>query len=74
MTPKDKAADLINKFSKELAPKVVDEIIDALELYDILTELYLKQEFGIEFFSSELQNMDDDFRYWDKVKQEIEKP
>jgi len=71
MIPKDKAKDLINKFGKELAPKVVDEIIDALETYDTLTESYIKAEFDIDYFSCELQNMEEDFRYWDKVKREI---
>jgi hypothetical protein len=71
MKTEDKAIDLINKFGKELASKVVDEIIDALELYDTLTESNLRQEFGLEYFSSELQNMDNDFRYWDKVKKQL---
>ena len=71
MVSEDRAKDLINKFGKELASKVVDEIIDALELYDTLTELHLKQEFGLDYFSSELQNMDNDFRYWDKVKKQL---
>jgi hypothetical protein len=85
MIPKEKAEELVNKYllktpvgfhiddAKQCALIAVNEIIDALELYDTLTELYLKQEFGLDYFSSELQNMDNDFRYWDKVKQEIEK-
>jgi len=71
MISEDRAKDLINKFGKELASKVVDEIIDALETYDTSTESYLKQDFGLDYFSSELQNMDSDFRYWDKVKREL---
>lgn len=59
MTPINRAKDLISKFGKELALKVVDEIIDALETYDDINDTY------------ELQNMDGDFRYWDKVKHEI---
>ncbi len=59
MTPINRAKDLISKFGKELALKVVDEIIDALETYDEINDTY------------ELQNMDGDFRYWDKVKHEI---
>jgi hypothetical protein len=71
MTPKDRAKDLISKFGKEVALKVIYEIIDALEKYDELTEQYLKDEFGLEYFSVELQNMDNDFRYWDNVEIEI---
>jgi hypothetical protein len=59
MIPTDRARDLKSKFGKELAPKVVDEIIDALEKYDDVNDTF------------ELQNMDCDFRYWDKVKHEL---
>lgn len=83
MTPKEKAQQLVKKYlpnfieqydnhgfddydynedkAKECALIAVDEIIDALEKYDDRNDTY------------ELQNMDGDFRYWDKVKQEIEK-
>ena len=83
MTPKEKAEQLVKKYltycveiydnmgfddydynedkAKECALIAVDEIIDALEKYDDRNDTY------------ELQNMDGDFRYWDKVKQEIEK-
>jgi hypothetical protein len=61
LSPKEKAKDLQNKFGKELAPKVVDEIINALETYDDVNDTF------------ELQNMDGDFRYWDKVKHELTK-
>jgi hypothetical protein len=73
MIPTEKAKDLVSKFGVEVAVKVVDEIMDALELYDDFTEKYLKDEFGLEYFSAELQNMDGDFRYWDKVKHELTK-
>lgn len=83
MIPKEKAEELIDKFmlvepiyfgtAKEHALIAVDEIIDALELYDNSTEGYLKEEFGLTYFSCELQNMDSDFRYWEEVKNEIEK-
>ena len=59
MNAKEKAKDLVDKFGKELAPKVVEEIIDALETYDDLNDTF------------ELQNMDGDFRYWDKVQHEL---
>lgn len=56
LSPKEKAKDLQNKFGEELAPKVVDEIINALENQDNVNDTF------------ELQNMDGDFRYWDNVK------
>jgi hypothetical protein len=79
MTPKEKAQELAMKFdkygetdnAKQCALIAVDEIIDALEKYDELTEKHLKDEFDVTYFSCELQNMDSDFRYWEKVKQEI---
>jgi hypothetical protein len=64
----------LNKgMAKQCALIAVDEIIKSMSRYDDLIEEDLKREFGIEFFSSELQNMDGDFRYWQQVKQEIEK-
>jgi hypothetical protein len=60
-------------YAQRCALIAVDEIIDALEKYDELTEKHLKDEFNVTYFSCELQNMDSDFRYWNKVKQEIEK-
>jgi hypothetical protein len=73
MSPTERAQDFVSKFGKEVAVKVVDEIIDALSLYDEFTEKHLKDEFGLEYFSAELQNMDGDFRYWDKVKYYLKK-
>ena len=73
MSPIERAQDLVSKFGKEVAVKVVDEIINALSLYDDFTEQHLKDEFGLEYFSAELQNMDGDFRYWDKVKYYLKK-
>jgi hypothetical protein len=71
LTPLEKAEQLIDNVGVLIALFIVNEIIDALETYDNFTEQYLKDEFGIEYFSAELQNMDSDFRYWNKVKQEI---
>lgn len=51
----------------------VDEILKALYEYDKNTEEYLKDDFGDKFMSCELQNMEWDFRYWEEVKQEIQK-
>ena len=72
MTPKEKARELFDKYqiagsqwyvdtTKNYALIAIDEIIDALEKYDDRNDTY------------ELQNMDGDFRYWEQVKQEIEK-
>ena len=69
LTPKQKAEELVEKFSdledgemyigkaKQCALIAVDEIINSLENY------------GKE--SDELQNMENDFRYWQEVKQEL---
>ena len=69
LTPKEKAKELVEKFSdledgemyigkaKQCALIAVDEIINSLENY------------GKE--SDELQNMENDFRYWQEVKQEL---
>jgi len=73
LTPLEKAEQLIDNVGVLIALFTVNEIIDALEKYDDLTEQYLKDEFGIKYFSTELQNMDSDFRYWNKVKQLITK-
>ena len=88
MNPTEKAKDLFDKFYKQIdhqdiywdidsvakqaAILSVKEIIEALEEYDNSTEKYLKEEFGKDYFSAELQNMDSDFRYWSKVKYELE--
>jgi PP-loop superfamily ATP-utilizing enzyme len=79
MTPKEKAKELIDKHymeglsdrqAKECALITVESIIDALETYDDRTEQSLKDD-GFDYFSCELQNMESDFRYWVKVKNEI---
>jgi hypothetical protein len=65
-----------NKIKKEYAIQcaliAVNEIIDALETYDDMTERHLKREFP-NYLSCELQNMEQDFRYYEQVKKEIEK-
>ena len=63
---------LCTVIAKYCALIAVDKIIDALEKYDELTEKHLKDKFDVTYFSCELQNMDSDFRYWNKVKQEIQ--
>jgi hypothetical protein len=70
MTPQEKAKELVEwvmhygaskEFAKLFALQVVKEIDHALTEYDNRNNTY------------ELQNMDGDFRWWDIVKQEIEK-
>jgi hypothetical protein len=82
MEAKEKARELVDKFTVvglqqrnegiQCAIIAVDEILEALEEYDERTENYLKKDFS-NYFSSELQNMEQDLRYWQEVKQEIEK-
>ena len=73
MTPQEKAKELVGKFyyrkvihntsiidSKQCALMAVDEIEKALTDYGR----------GDSF---QLQNMDSEFRFWEQVKQEIEK-
>jgi hypothetical protein len=57
--------------AKQCALIAVNQIIEALETYDEMTEKHLKREFP-NYLSCELQNMEQDFRYYQKVKQEIE--
>jgi len=57
--------------AKNIALIAVGQIINALREYDTSTEGYLKDEFGLKYFSAELQNMESSFRYWDKFKNEI---
>jgi hypothetical protein len=57
--------------SKQCALIAVNQIIEALETYDEMTEKHLKREFP-NYLSCELQNMEQDFRYYQQVKQEIE--
>ena len=64
---------LCTEISKKMALLTVDKIIDSLNEYDTITEKHLKDEFGLDYFSCELQNMDSDFRYYENVKQQIQK-
>ncbi len=59
--------------AKQCALIDTQNTIDALSEYDKRTEEYLKKQFP-NYFSAELQNMDSDFRYWNKIKQAIENP
>ena len=58
--------------AKQCALIAINEIIKALEEYDERTEKNLKKEFP-DYLSFELQNMEQDFRLYEKVKQETEK-
>lgn len=83
MNSKEKAMELVDKYfldereicnvyihAKQCALICVNEILQSLNEYDENTESYLKEEFP-NYFSFEKQNMDSDFRYWEKVKEEI---
>jgi hypothetical protein len=82
MEAKEKAKELVDRFTVvglqqrnegiQCAIIAANEILEALEEYDERTENYLKKDFP-NYFSSELQNMEQDLRYWQEVKQEIEK-
>jgi hypothetical protein len=80
MTAKEKAKELVDKMAfevcktdaKQCALIAVNQIIEALETYDDMTEKHLKREFP-NYLSCELQNMEQDFRYYEQVKREIEK-
>lgn len=63
---------LNNAAAKQCALIAINEIIDALETYDERTEKHLKREFP-NYLSCELQNMEQDFRYYEQVKTEINK-
>lgn len=87
-TAKEEAKELILKYyelvknkypstsgmplAKECALIDINNTIDALETYDDMTERHLKREFP-NYLSCELQNMEQDFRYYEQVKREIEK-
>ena len=82
MTPKEKAKELYQKFykiqmihnvtAKQCGLIAINEIIKSLETYDDMTEKHLKREFP-NYLSCELQNMEQDLRYYEQVKNEIEK-
>ena len=89
MTHQEKAIELVENFchkislfssseihyielAKQCALIAVNQIIEALETYDDMTEKHLKREFP-NYLSCELQNMEQDFRYYEQVKREIEK-
>lgn len=56
------------KEAKACALICVDRMVKVLEEYDKRTEEYIKND----YLSFELQNMDGDFRFLSKVKQEIQ--
>lgn len=77
MTPEQYKNKLINDALKitddeALAEKIcmmcIDSIKFSLEEYDNFTEKHLKEKFGVEYFSCELQNMDSDFRWVSSVR------
>lgn len=58
--------------AKHCAKIDVQNTINALAYYDDMTEQYVKAQFGVDYTSVELQNMEQDFRYWDKVYKAID--
>lgn len=58
--------------AKHCAKIDVKNTIEALAYYDDMTEQYVKAEFGVDYSSVELQNMETDFRFWDKVYNAID--
>lgn len=87
-TPKEKAKELFweflpiiegwtspekSKIAKNLALVCATKIIESLQEYDENTEEYLKEDFGLNYFSCELGNMEKDFRYWESVRYELKK-
>lgn len=62
---------LCTSIAKQSALITVNEILEALEEYDERTENYLKEDFP-DYFSFELQNMEQDLRFYEQVKKEIE--
>lgn len=84
MTPKDKARQICTDMAggdsdfsacaevSKYAIIAAKETIEALDEYDNNTESHFKKEYGFEIWSSEVQNMESDWRYWVQVKREIE--
>ena len=70
MTPAEKANQLVQIYHKEMGNLWVFQAKKCalIAVDEIITALY---SFGNETLN--LQNMDSDFRYWEEVKQEIEK-
>ena len=58
--------------SKVYALMEINGIEQALSEYDNNLERYIIDEFGKEYYSAQVQNMDGDFRYWTKVKKCVE--
>ncbi len=56
---------------KKCALIAIDFAEKILEEYDERTEEYLKHEFGINYTSAELQNMEQDFRFITALKNQI---
>jgi DNA-binding Lrp family transcriptional regulator len=83
LPPREKAEELVNTVKKiqgvsGLYPVdkntvifMVKEIIKALQDYDDNTENYLREDFP-KYSSAECQNMENDFRYWSEVLNEVE--
>ena len=68
MTPKEKAKELFDKYQIAGSKWYVETTIKfaLIAVYEIINSL---ENYGKE--SDELQNMENDFRYWQEVKQEL---
>ena len=70
MTPKEKAKELVSKMLKEVGYDTDLALPCALIAVDEIEKALTEYGRGDSF---ELQNMDSEFRFWNEVKQEIEK-
>jgi hypothetical protein len=70
MTPKEKAAELIQIFGKELALKAVDEIINSSPRYPSNVDW---DECGATHQYYYEEQREEALKYWQEVKEEIEK-
>jgi len=84
MTPKEKAKELLDKFSDNVSVYYTENSVPCMlnapmiikqrkKFALIIVDKIVKSLTNYGKDSNELQNMDREFNYWDKVKQEIEK-
>ena len=76
MTPKEKAEQLVDKFRSNIISFLSDNMKDQNAKQCALIAVEEIEQALTDYGrgdSLELQNMDSEFRYWWKVKEEIEK-
>ena len=72
MTPKEKAQELIAKFKHPVRWKMgQQDIVDRAKVCALIAVDEIIK--AIDFDWMEVQNLDREHAYWDRVKQEIEK-